>query len=81
VVRLHGAVPTRDAVPVVQTVARHCGFDVTPFERVIAHKRGTTIPERETETVLVGYVAGMESLVAYLDRFTPPATATDSLTS
>ncbi len=81
VLRLHGTVPSRDAVPVVQAVAGHCGFDVAPFERVIAHKRGTTLAERETETVLAGYVAGMESLVAYLDRFTPPATATDSLSS
>jgi len=78
VLRLRGLVPPRDAQQVVRAVAEQCGFDAAPFERVVALVRGTAIPERETEAVLAGYVTGMESLVAYLDRFVPPTTATDS---
>jgi hypothetical protein len=81
VLRLHATTPPRDAVQVVRSVATRCGFDATPFEQVAALVRGTALAEREIEAVLSGYVAGMESLVAYLDRFTLPATATDSLSS
>lgn len=78
VLRLHAVAPPRDAGQVVRAVAERCGFDAAPFERVVALVRGTNIPDREIEAVLAGYVMGMESLVAYLDRFTPPATAIDS---
>lgn len=81
VLRLHAHTPPRDAVQVARAVATQCGFDAAPFERVAALVRGTALPERDTETVLAGYVAGMESLVTYLDRFIPPQTATDSLSS
>lgn len=81
VLRLHAQTPPRDAVQVASAVATQCGFDAAPFERVAALVRGTALPERDTESVLAGYVAGMESLVTYLDRFIPPQTATDSLSS
>ena len=81
VLRLHGQTPPRDAVQVVRAVATQCGFDAAPFERVTALVRGTALSDRDTENVLAGYVAGMESLVTYLDRFIPPPTATDSLSS
>ncbi len=79
--RLHAVPPPRDAVQVVRTVAQRCGFDPASYETVWALIHGTPLPERETESVLAGYVQGMESLVAYLDRFVPPATASDSLSS
>lgn len=81
VLRLHGQTPPRDALQVVSGVATQCGFNAAPFERVTALVRGTALPERDTENVLAGYVAGMESLVIYLDRFIPPKMATDSLSS
>lgn len=81
VLRLHAHTPPRDALLVARAVASQCGFDAAPFERVAALVRGTALPERDTENVLAGYVAGMESLVTYLDRFIPPQTATDSLSS
>ncbi len=81
VLRLHGVRAMRDGVQVIRAVAKCCGFDAAPYERVAALVRGTAVPNRETESVLAGYVQGMESLVAYLDRFTPPATAADSLSS
>lgn len=81
VLRLHGQTPPRDALQVVTGVATQCGFNAAPFERVTALVRGTALPERDTENVLAGYVAGMESLVIYLDRFIPPKMATDSLSS
>ncbi len=78
VLRLHHVTPPRSAEAVARAVATHAGFDAAPFERVAALVRGTSIPDREIELVLAGYVQGMESLVAYLDQFTPP-TAGDSI--
>jgi hypothetical protein len=78
VLRLHGVTPPREANAVARAVATQCGFDAAPFERVAALVRGTSIPEHEIELVLAGYVQGVESLVAYLDQFTPPH-AGDSL--
>ena len=78
VLRLHQITPPREAAALARTVATQCGFDAVPFERVAALVRGTNIPDREIELVLAGYVQGMESLVTYLDQFTPPQ-AGDSL--
>jgi hypothetical protein len=39
---------------------------------VSALVRGTAFSNGESETVLAGYVRGMDVLVDYLDRFTPP---------
>jgi hypothetical protein len=78
VLRLHDVSPPQSADAVARAVATQCGFDAAPFVRVSALVRGTSIPDREIELVLAGYVQGMESLVAYLDQFTPPQ-AGDSL--
>jgi hypothetical protein len=77
VLRLHGTVPPRDADAVISAVATHAGFDAHPYLRVVALRRGTALDASDTETVLQGYLAGMTTLVAYLDRFVPPATASD----
>lgn len=71
VLRLAGEVPARDAGQVIAAVASRAGFDPTPFTRVVALKRGTVLPPRDTEGVLEGYIRGMTSLVAYLDGFAP----------
>lgn len=69
--RLHGAVPARDALQVVESVALRCGFAAQPFLDVVALVRGHTLSDSNIKSVLPGYVAGAESLVAYLDRYTP----------
>ena len=71
VARLHGDVPPQDYAELSRSVAAKAGFDVAPFERLVRHVRGEAkIPRPEARQVLAGYLAGMESLVAYLDRFT-----------
>ena len=75
VLRLHGVRPERDAAKVIEATAARCGFDPVPFGRVVALVHGTTIPDGDVETVLAGYVRGMDVLVQYLDRFTPPPAA------
>ncbi len=78
VLRLHGETPARDATRVAEHVGQRCGFDAAPFERVLALVRGRALDASETEGTLAGYIAGMESLVQYLDRFTPPTSSADS---
>jgi hypothetical protein len=75
VLRLHGVMPARDATRVIQDVAARCGFDAAPFMAVLALVRGTALASGEAETVLAGYLRGMDTLVAYLDQFTPPPAA------
>lgn len=69
VMRLHGDVPPRDSAQVIASVSTRCGFDGAPFSRVAALKRGTAIAPGETEQVLEGYLAGITTLVRYLDTF------------
>ena len=70
VVRLHGEVPPQDYVALSGDVARRAGFDAEPFRRAVAHVRGTEKLSRDdASAVLAGYMAGMEALVAWLDRF------------
>jgi hypothetical protein len=51
-------------------VAARAGFDAAPFVRVIQHARGQAkvAPDRAAD-LLAGYLAGMERLAAYVDRF------------
>jgi hypothetical protein len=70
VIRLDGAVPSQDYSALSEDVARRAGFDSKPFQRAVSHVRGTEKLNRDDATaVLAGYMAGMESLVAWLDRF------------
>jgi predicted nucleotidyltransferase len=80
VVRLHGEVPPREADAVLQAVARRTGLDPRPFQQGAALRRGATLEPRETEAVLAGILAGMTTLVSYLDHFVPsdPAAAVGS---
>jgi hypothetical protein len=69
--RLHGEVPPQDYAELSRAVAAKAGFDPGPFERVVRHVRGTDkLPRGDALAALGGYLAGMEALVAYLDRFT-----------
>ena len=69
VVRLEGETAPKDNVALAQTVGRYAGFDAVPFERVVRHVRGEqTIAAGDVRSVVAGYLAGMEKLVAHLDR-------------
>ena len=71
VLRLHGEAPPQDYSDLSRRVAAKAGFDAAPFERAIKHVRGDEkLPRAQARSVLGGYLAGMEALVAYLDRFT-----------
>jgi hypothetical protein len=71
IARLHGETPPQDYAELSRGVAAKAGFDATPFERAVRHVRGIAKLERgEASAVLAGYLAAMERLVAYLDRFT-----------
>jgi predicted nucleotidyltransferase len=71
VVRLAGDVPPQDYIALSRDVAARAGFDAGPVNRIIEHVRGTRkIAKKEAGAVLVGYLGEMESLVAWLDRFT-----------
>jgi hypothetical protein len=70
VVRLGGDVPSQDYIVLSSDVAQRAGFDAAPFHRAIEHVRGTSKLAREDASrVLAGYMAGMEALVAWLDRY------------
>jgi hypothetical protein len=71
VLRLHGEVPPQDYAKLSRRVGTLAGFDAAPFHRVVNHVRGEEkLPRTEARGVLAGYLAGIEALVAYLDRFT-----------
>jgi hypothetical protein len=69
VMRLHGEAPPRDGAQVITAVSARCGFDGSPYQRVVALKRGSALASGETERVLEGYLSGMTTLVGYLNSF------------
>jgi len=70
VVRLEGDVPSQDYAVLSEDVARRARFDASAFKKAVAHVRGSQKLHRdEAGAVLAGYMAGMEALVAWLDRF------------
>jgi hypothetical protein len=71
VIRLSGDVPSQDYLALSTDVAHRAGFDAGPFKRAVEHVRGAgKIKKEDARAVLAGYMAGMEALVAWLDRFT-----------
>ena len=71
VVRLHGEAPAQDYIELSRDVSAKAGFDSAPFERVVRHVRGIAKLERgDAGRVLQAYLAAMERLVSFLDRFT-----------
>lgn len=70
VVRLHGEVPSSDYAALGADVARRAGFDAAPVQRIVEHVRGSRkIEKKEAATILTGYLAEMEALVAHLDQY------------
>lgn len=71
VARLQGEAPPQDYAELSRNVGARAGFDATPFERVVRHVRGIAKLERgDAGRLLAAYLAAMERLVRYLDRFT-----------
>ena len=71
VVRLHGGVPPMDYMSLSADVGKLAGFDPGPVQRIVEHVRGgRKIEKKEAREVLAGYMAEMEALVAYLNRYT-----------
>lgn len=69
--RLNGEVPAQDYAELSRAVGSRAGFDPAPFERVVRHVRGEAkIRGEDAREVLAGYLAGMEALATYVDRFT-----------
>ncbi len=70
VIRLTGDAPSQDYSVLSADVAKWAEFDPSAYRRVIEHVRGTKKLSRDEATeVLAGYMAGMEALVAWLDRY------------
>lgn len=70
VLRLRGQTPPTDNVQLTEQVAAAAGMDAAPFMQAIKHKRGeATIRGADASPILAGYLAGLQQLVAYLDRF------------
>ena len=71
--RLHGEVPPADNAVLSRAVAERASFDAEPFLRVVRHVRGEEkLSTKEVETVLTGYLEGVQRLVTHLDRFAAP---------
>lgn len=69
--RLHGEIPSQDYALLADAVSKKALFAAEPFVRVVEHIRGTRkLAKDEAGRVLAAYMAGMESLTAYLDRWT-----------
>ena len=70
VARLHGEVPPQDYAALSALVGAKAGFDPAPVQRTVRHLRGTEkLKKEDARAVLAGYLAGMEKLVSYLDKF------------
>lgn len=70
VLRLHGERPAEDNVAVSERVGRLTGMDPTSFVRAVRHVRGESrLSGEESGRVLGDYVAGIEQLRRYLDRY------------
>ena len=70
ITRLNGEAPSTDYLVLSQNVANRASFDVSPFAKVVRHVRGEQkLAAADAPAVLAGYLAGLEQLVRYLDRF------------
>ena len=68
--RLKGETPPIENVDVAQRVATLVELDAASFVRVIWHRKGQTpLRTQDVGAVLTGYLAGIQQLVRYLDRF------------
>jgi len=70
VLRLAGEKPDLDNAALAQRVGTMAGFDAAPFVRAVQHVRGERkLDAGDAGAVLAGYIAGIERLQRYLDRY------------
>ena len=70
--RVHGLRPPTEAADVLRELGFRAELDTAPFLRVLAHRRGAEpLSASAVHDVLAGYLAGIERLVAHLDRLRP----------
>ncbi|HJQ11816.1 MAG TPA: nucleotidyltransferase domain-containing protein [Gemmatimonadaceae bacterium] len=68
--RLQGQVPSQDYEELTRALAQRAGFSPDPFVRVIRHVRDAEkIARDDAASILEGYLAAMERLVAYLNEY------------
>ena len=66
--RLTGAASPADPVALVHAAAAAAGFDAAPFEWAIAARQAAKTPALKAfDPLAVGYLAGVERLVGYVD--------------
>lgn len=69
VLRLHGSSVSPDDGEVLRSAARIAGFDPTSVLRVLEHRRGTRLMERdEVAGIMNGYVAAAERIAQFVDQ-------------
>ena len=67
--RLHGEDPPTDYVALSTQLAARGALNADPFVRVVKHVRGAEpLREDEVRSVLAGYLAGAQQLVAHIDQ-------------
>lgn len=70
VCRMHGVVPDRDNIRLVDQVAGLAQLDPAPFHRVVRVSRGEGgVQPADALATIASYVGGMERLVSHLDRY------------
>ncbi|MGH7720414.1 MAG: nucleotidyltransferase domain-containing protein [Gemmatimonadaceae bacterium] len=70
--RLHGEEPPTDYVALSTRLAALGAISAEPFTRVVRHVRGgEPLRDEEVPTVLAGYLAGAQQLVAHIDQLSP----------
>lgn len=70
--RLMGETPSADYEALSRAVAERVGFDPEPFVQVVRHvRREAQLASAAVDGVLAGYLAGLERLVAFIDRYVP----------
>jgi hypothetical protein len=69
VVRLHGAQPDTDYAALCAQVSDYVAVDASPFVAVVRHVRGEAkLSEDVVTTVLAGYLAVAQRIVAHIDQ-------------
>jgi hypothetical protein len=68
VARLDGETPSQDYEKLTMAVSQRAGFPAEPFIKVVRHvRRAEKLSRDEAVSILEGYLAGMQRIVAYID--------------
>jgi hypothetical protein len=68
IARLNGETPSQDYEHLTKSVSERAGFAAEPFVRVVRHvRKAEKLSRDDAVSILEGYLAGMERIVAYID--------------